>query len=89
MSSTPKAANGAASTPKSAAASVVKASKAKPAKAKEGADKKEAPKEAKMTPEQRHSRKEVFAAARLLPPPLTRLCRRRCSISATSSSEAS
>ncbi|PHH89035.1 hypothetical protein CDD83_6732 [Cordyceps sp. RAO-2017] len=57
-SSTPKTANGAA-TPKSAGGSTAKATKAKPKKAKEGGEKKaEAPKEVKMTPEERHQRKE-------------------------------
>lgn len=56
MTSTPKSANGAA-TPKSKDDSKAK-SKAK--KAKDGADKKaDTPKEVKMTPEERHARKEV------------------------------
>ncbi|PFH60506.1 hypothetical protein XA68_10855 [Ophiocordyceps unilateralis] len=57
-SSTPKTANGAA-TPKSAGASAAKSSKSKPKKAKDGGEKKtETPKEVKMTPEERHARKE-------------------------------
>ncbi|KAI9172056.1 Origin recognition complex subunit 3 [Paramyrothecium foliicola] len=56
-SSTPKTANGTA-TPKPKTESAAK-TKSKPKKAKEGADKKsEAAKEVKMTPEERHARKE-------------------------------
>ncbi|PNY23609.1 PWWP domain-containing protein 3 [Tolypocladium capitatum] len=57
-SSTPKTANGAA-TPKSAGGSTAKSVKAKPKKAKDGGEKMaEAPKEVKMTAEERHARKE-------------------------------
>ncbi|KYK55419.1 PWWP domain-containing protein [Drechmeria coniospora] len=57
-SSTPKAVNGAA-TPKSTGSKAAKATKGKPKKTKEVADKKENAKESKMTPEERHARKEV------------------------------
>ncbi|ODA81973.1 hypothetical protein RJ55_00478 [Drechmeria coniospora] len=56
-SSTPKAVNGAA-TPKSTGSKAAKATKGKPKKTKEVADKKENAKESKMTPEERHARKE-------------------------------
>ncbi|KND90157.1 PWWP domain-containing protein 3, partial [Tolypocladium ophioglossoides CBS 100239] len=57
-SSTPKTANG-AGTPKSAGGSTAKSVKAKPKKTKEGGEKRaEAPKETKMTAEERHLRKE-------------------------------
>lgn len=63
-SSTPKTANG-AGTPKSAGAgSAAKAANVKPKKAKEAAEKKaDTPKEPKMSPEERHKRKEVSGRA--------------------------